>query len=704
MTEILAKYRGPLGLILFATVMEMSFNTAVPLSLRFMIDDSLTPHNGRALTIIVLSLAAGAIVVSLTGLGRDRLFAKTQGCVLYDLRELMFEHLQRLSMASHSKMDTGVTLSHFSSDLGTLENALSMAIPWGVLPGLEALTSTALLLALDWRLAAIALILWPWTLMAPRSAAQRASEAAFESKTRESQLLTRLSENLGAQLLVKAFNLQSLVSSQFRELNMEVSESVRHARFVNSLMERSTTSGILLIQVGVLAASAFMALKGQITIGILVSFQGILLMLSTSLLYVMQYAPTIVQARTAWRRIAVLLSESPSVIDPATPGELKAFSRAIEFRDVDFSYDGRSLSLSNISLRVAYGQNVAFVGGSGSGKSTMLALLMRLYDPVKGVICCDDCPLTSVTQQALRDQLAVVFQESFLLNTSIQENIRMGKRDATMAEIEDAARKAEIHDVIMTMPDGYDTIVGERGSRLSGGQRQRVAIARAMIKNPRILLLDEATSALDPSTEALINETLLRLSRGRTAVSVTHRLDSVTSADRIFVFGSGRLLESGRHDELLQKGEVYARLWAKQTGFHYSPEDGRVSISPGRLKAIPILADLEPELLASTARLCVQHTFRDGDDVFRKGDAGDKFYIIVRGRFHIIRDDKVLTTLEDGDCFGEIALVTDQPRNATVRATTAATCLALDRTHFQGLIKSSPKVHERIKALVTARL
>ena len=704
MSEVLRKYKGPLSLILLATLAEMTFNAMVPLSLRFMIDDGLTPHNYHALMVIIVALGIGAVVVSLSGLGRDHLYAATQSFILRDLRQLMFDHLQQLSMSSHTLMEPGEVLARFSSDMAAIETVMVMAIPWGVLPGSEAIISTILLIALDWRLACIAMVLWPWTLLVPRTASDKASEASRIHKQQESQMLGRLAENLGMQPLIKAFNLQDTVITEFRTRNQALAQRSRRATFHNSLMERSTTSGILIIQVGVLAAGAYLAFHGSISLGTLVSFQALLLMLSNSLLYVMQYGPTVVQARTALRRIQTLLRETPGVMDLPSSTELRQLERTITFKNVDFSYDGKRLNLAGINLCVGRGSKVAFVGASGSGKSTALTLLMRFYDPSKGALEIDGQALTSVKQESLRAQIGVVFQDSFLLNLSIRENIRIGKRDATDDEIQQAARQAEIHDAIMAMPQQYDTYVGERGGKLSGGQRQRIAIARAIIKDPQILLLDEATSALDPATEAMINATLRRLSRGRTVISVTHRLASITDADEIFVFGGGRLVESGSHAGLLEKGAAYAKLWAKQTGFSFGSDGSHVSVSPDRLRAIPMLADLEPDQLAATARMCVQHFYHSGDDVFQQDDHGDKFYLIARGLFHVIRDGEVVSTLEDGDCFGEIALVTDGPRNATVRAVTSSTCLALDREHFQELLRNSPRTQQRISELVEQRM
>ena len=235
------------------------------------------------------------------------------------------------------------------------------------------------------------------------------------------------------------------------------------------------------------------------------------------------------------------------------------------FERVSFSYEGSDTNvLDGLTLKLAAGKNIAIVGPSGSGKSTLLNLILRLYEPTKGRVAIDGVDIRKVTRDSLRSHMAVVFQENMLFNMSIRENIRLGKLDATDAEVEIAARTAEIHSHIMSLPKGYDTLVGERGATLSGGQRQRIAIARAMVRNPSVLLLDEATSALDQTTEAAINRTLLKAAEGRTMIWSTHRLTSVIEMDEIIVVSGGRVVERGSHQELIEKNGAYRQLWDDQ--------------------------------------------------------------------------------------------------------------------------------------------
>jgi ATP-binding cassette subfamily B protein len=272
------------------------------------------------------------------------------------------------------------------------------------------------------------------------------------------------------------------------------------------------------------------------------------------------------QAAGSVQHLKDLFDQVPEPPDSPAAISLPRLEREIVFDDVGFHYPDGSFELQGLRVRIAKNSYVAFVGGSGSGKSTVLSLLLRLYDPSRGAIHFDGCDVRCATRASLRDQIGMVFQDSFLFNASAFENIRMGRPGATMAEVEAAARAAEVHDFIASLPGGYFTVVGERGGKLSGGQRQRLAIARALVRDPSVLVLDEATSALDPVAEAALNATLLRLARsGRTVISVTHRLRGVVEADWIVVLGEGRVLEQGTHEDLLRLGGTYAGLWRQQT-------------------------------------------------------------------------------------------------------------------------------------------
>jgi ATP-binding cassette subfamily B protein len=338
----------------------------------------------------------------------------------------------------------------------------------------------------------------------------------------------------------------------------------------------------------------------------------------------------------------------------------------------------------------------------------MLKLLARFYEPTSGRIAIDGRDLRDATEVSWRRQLGIVFQESFLFNTTVLDNLRIGKPDASEEEIVAAARAADVHEAIAALPQGYLTIVGEGGRKLSGGQRQRIAIARALLRDPVLLLLDEATSALDPATEAAINATLEKISRGRTLVSVTHRLAAVAGFDHVCVFDRGRLVEQGNPSELLAARGAYAQLWSKQSGFAIA-EDGTAEVAVDRLKTIPLLSEVPTDLLQELSKVLVTERFEPGDTIIEEDDLGDRFYLLARGSVRVTTADvagaeRELNVLQDGDYFGEIQLLRDIRRTATVRARTPCVTLVLRREQFQQLLARVPGVHERVDRQIDERI
>jgi ATP-binding cassette subfamily B protein len=682
----------------------MFFNAQIPMSVKFLIDRALLGHNQRMMLLILGTLAASTVVVSLTSVGRDYLFAKITSQIISSLRQRMFEHLQRLSLAFYAGTDAGDVMSRFSNDIGAVENGITAGVSWGLQPFMDLLLSAVLVFTLEWRLATLGILLCPLCVLGPRLFSKRATEASVAKQEEEGRILSSLQETLMAPAAVRAFNLQDMIVARFRERNMLLSGAGLRQRFMTSLMERSAALGTLLLQVVVMGISGYLAFRGVISIGTFAAFQALFVSLSYSFMYLAQYTPNLISASGGVIRIEELLKEKVGVEDIPGAVGLTPLREALDLQNVQFSYSGGQRHLDGVTLRIPRGKSVAFVGPSGSGKSTVLNLLLRFYDPHGGGVLFDGTDLRNAQQASLRAQTSVVFQESVLFNTTVRENIRMGKPDASDREIEAAARAAEIHDFIASLPQGYATMCGERGSRFSGGQRQRIAIARAMLRDPSILVLDEATSALDPATEAALNATFERLAQGRTVVSVTHRLSSVVRADRIFVMDRGKLAESGTHDELLAHHGLYSRLWHKQSGVHVEAT-GRARVDADLLADIPLLADTSEATRAELTAWFVTERFGDGCEIIHEGEVGDQMYIIAHGTVEVIREDskKVMAQLSDGDYFGEMALLSDTPRNATVRAVGPCTCLTLQREQFQQLMVREPSLREKIEQVAAAR-
>ncbi len=699
----LGPQRGRMALVVLASLLDMGLNAQLSVSFKYLIDKAIGEKNERILGLIVLSLAVSVVVVSLAGVWRDRQYSRIVGNLAADLRHRMFEHMQRLSLGYYSRTQAGEILSRFSGDLASVEATVLNGVPWGILPLLDILLSTILIFLLDWRLALVALVSFPLALAGPRLLSGRTASAAVDRRQEEAGLVSAVQENVAAQALVKAFGLERMALSKFEQQNGRLRGASSRLGFLMLVMERSAGFSTQILQVAVMGAGGYLVFRGQMTVGTFAAFQSLFVTLANSIGYVAQYLPQLSQAGGSMLRIEELLSEAPQVEDAGTALNLPVMRRGIELRDVTFSYNGQRKNLDGVSLRIPRGSSVAFVGPSGSGKSTILSLVMRFYDPAKGSVSIDGFDLKQVTQESLRAQTAVVFQENFLFETSIRENIRTARPSATDAEIETAARAAGIHDVISALPEGYDTSAGQGGKRFSGGQRQRLAIARALVRNPEILVLDEATSALDGASETLINETIARASAGRTVLSVTHRLGPVTTMDRIFFLDGGRVLEEGTHAELLARNGGYARLWQKQSGFVVTPAGDRAQVTPARLRDIAILSAVEEQTLAEIARSFLTELFPAGRTIVHEGDIGDKFYILVRGTVEVLKAGARVAVLDDGDYFGEMALLTDARRNASVRTIAECTCLVLAREHFHALMERAPNLRESMLTAAAAR-
>jgi ATP-binding cassette subfamily B protein len=515
--EALRAHWGVGLLIMGGLLIEMAFYAAVPMSFKYLVDYAIIPRNERILIAILTGLACSLVVASVAGLGLDYLYAKFTTGVLNDLRWRMFTHLQRLSMNFYARAQATDIISRFSSDLSSLDRALVSALDGCALPALELVLSAVLLFMLDWRLGLITMLAIPACFAGPRLMTPRAAAAGTLRKQNESQTAGTVQENISGQSIIKAFSLEKSMLARFAERIASQAAASLRVSFLSSFMERSAHVGTLVVQVLVLGVGGYLAFRGQLSIGSLAAFQALFGNFTGSLTSFTHFYPTLVQAGTGMQRIQELLDEKPGVVDLPDAGTLPRLSREIRFNGVKFGYTPAQLNLNEVSFTIRAGESVAFVGPSGSGKSTVLTVLTRFYEPDAGTVAFDGNDLKRATQDSLRGQLGIVFQESVLFNTTIRENIRVGKPDATDAEVEAAARAAEIHDIILAMPEGYDTNVGERGGRLSGGQRQRIAIARALLRDPRVLVLDEATSALDAGTEASINKTLERVAKG------THR-------------------------------------------------------------------------------------------------------------------------------------------------------------------------------------
>ena len=550
-----------LGAIL---VFDTLFNLSFPLVTRYLVDEGLLKHDWSAVAHVLVFLAVAAVAIAGLGVGCHYLSARITSEVVQTIRQRLFDHLQRLPLPFFDRTQAGTVLSRFSGDIVSVEAALVAFVPWFLLPALEVIYTAALMFWFNVWLACIGLLLFPLMLWVPRLFTIRALALSYDKRGQEGVLLATVQQNVTSQPVVKAFGLQHHACRGFGRLNANWRGTAFRMHFFSAMVEQSAYIGICLVHVATLGLGAWWAFEGKMTIGTLIAFEEMLLSQGYALTYVTQYFPTLAQASGSIRLLDELLAEPPDIADAPDAGSIPRLEHAITFKDVSFRYPGAPFRLRIADLEIGPGNLVAIIGPSGSGKSTILNLLLRFYEPSGGAILFDGQEIRGATRASLRAQIGVVFQETYLVNASIRENIRLGFLEVSDAQVEAAARAAEIHDFILSLPDGFDTPVGERGAQLSGGQRQRIAIARALVRDPAILILDEATSALDHETEAALVATLRRIAQDRMVISITHRIGSIEPSDRVVVMDRGRVVEAGLHADLIACDSFYAAFWRKQ--------------------------------------------------------------------------------------------------------------------------------------------
>jgi ATP-binding cassette subfamily B protein len=697
-------------LISIALLLEAAFVNLVPLSVQYFIDVVMPSRDLGAIYPVVGVLGGAVVLVILAGLLRDVFAARAVSRLISRMRKRVFDRLQQALLSNESAERNAEMLEGFSMDTGEIEQSWRAAVPRGILPILIAIVSSVVLMVIDWR-GFGALFLWPWVLLAPQAMGVRVAKADAAYGEDEERLLAAMEENLAAQAAVRAFSLEHTASQIFRKRNDLLVRSSIRAGVAQAFAERLTTSGIIAIQVFVLCMNMQLATGKHLSVGTVVGAQMLIMILSYSLLTLSQYLPERESANAALERVEEIMARPSGPEDSREARALPPIATEIGFSNVCFSYDESPQNhVAFLTARIPKGSYVAFVGPSGCGKTTLLRLLMRFHDPHDGRITIDGHDLKSITRASLRARIGVVLQDNPVFSMTIGENLRVGRADASQEAIVEAAKAAGLHDLIAALPQGYNTPAGAGGVKLPSPILQRLGIARAILRNPDILLLDEVTSALEPAEELSVNEGLRELRKGRTVISMTHRLATTADADHIFMMEEGRIVEQGSHFELLAADGAYARLWRKQAGFHFSSDGRHVDVDAARLKHFPILEKLSEEKLAEIAPYFATETYPPGRDLVRQNEPGDKFYIIARGKVEVWRAEEHsgrvmrMAVLQEGDFFGEITLITGFPRTATVRTLTVCTCISLERGQFNRMLERSPELLKEMSDVALKRL
>ncbi len=480
-----------------------------------------------------------------------------------DIRATLFAHIQKLSLGFFNRSSTGELMARISSDTSTLHAVISNALTSIVRDPVVVVCAIGYQLMVQPKLTCVALIAFPLCIVPVVVFGRKLRKSARAVQTHNAELTMLMQESFTANRVVKAYNLENTVADEFRVINKKfIGQRLRLIRadeLPSQFTEFFAAIGISLVFFYILQLPA----SQRPELDDLIIFMFALVMIYQPVKQLVRVQNQLQQARAASERVFELLATKNSVPETAAPKLLHATGADITIENLDFNY-GEKPVLKNINLTVKAGQMVALVGASGSGKTTLANLLLRFYDPARGSIKIGSVDLREVSTRDLRNHIAVVAQENILFNDTIRRNIELGRLGATAEEIAVAAQHAHATEFILHKPEGFDTIIGEKGVSLSGGQRQRLAIARAVLKNAPILILDEATSALDTESERAVQAALDELMKGRTTICIAHRLSTILHADVIVVLDQGRIVEQGRHEELVKRGGVYQKLYELQ--------------------------------------------------------------------------------------------------------------------------------------------
>jgi len=516
--------------------------------------------NMTMLNFLALGMIGLYFVKGLAQYGQDYFSNFVAHRVIVDLRNRVYEHLQDLSLDFYAKWNTGEIVSRVMVDIQTLQATLLASFANVIPHSLLLLGLLGYIFWLNWKLSLLTFIALPLIVQVIRMFASEIREISEGIQQKAADITSHLQETVSQTKVVKSFSMENEEIKKFKgktdqsfNINMRAVQIFATQNPVIALLQ--TIAVVAIVWFG-----GREIISGGLTLPQLISFATALGIMTDPGNTLSKTYSIIQQGLASTKRIFEVLDIKPSIKDEPHAKTLPAIKGEVEFKNISFAYESEPV-LENVSLKVNAGEVIALVGRTGAGKSTLTSLLLRFYDPTSGTILVDNHDIKQIKLESLRKQIAVVPQEVALFTGSIKENIAYGKPNATDEEIIQAAKFANIHDFIDSLPEKYETEVAERGSRLSGGERQRVAIARAILRDPRILILDEATSSLDAETESLIRDALERLMKGRTSFIIAHRLYTVEHADKIVVIDNKQIAESGTHQELLQKDGLYKYLY-----------------------------------------------------------------------------------------------------------------------------------------------
>ncbi len=580
-----ARYWGLWAVVLGCVAVTAGLNVLPPFCVGQILDRAIPQHDVGLLSLLAGAMVGLAIVTGLIGVLQQSLTARAGQGILFDLRNELYRHLQQLSLRFYTATRSGEIVARINNDVNAVQGVATGTLV-AIAGNVATLAATCIaLLSMSWRLAVVAVLVVPAFYLPSKIVGAIRRRLSAEAQESQASLLAFIQERLhvSGAILTRIFGQREPDARAFADQSARVRDlSIRQTvvgRWLFMILSVFSAMGPALV----FWFGGYQVMRQELTPGLLVAFAALLTLLYRPVVQLASVYVDLQGAAAVFDRIFDYLDIEPEVRDKPEAKSLDRTTGHVAFEGVSFSYppsarpaadpgNGQEpaaeapepFALRDVSFEIAPGEQVALVGPSGSGKTTITYLLLRFYDPAAGRITLDGHDLRDLGQEGLRRHIGMVAQETFLFHTSIRENLLYARPDAAEGDLVAACRAANIHDLIAGLPEGYDTVVGERGFRLSGGEKQRLAIARTLLTNPPILILDEATSSLDAASEALIQDALGQLLRGRTSLIIAHRLSTILSSDKIVVMDAGRVVEQGGHEELLARGGLYARLYEQQ--------------------------------------------------------------------------------------------------------------------------------------------